>query len=717
MEPIRGIIFDMDGVLCLSEPFIAEAACRMFVETHRVQVTPRDFEPFVGTGEDRFLGGVAEQYGVSLVMPRDKTRTYEIYLQIIQGQLQPLPGVKQFITSCRRNKLKLAVATSADRVKLDGNLREIGLPAAKFDATVNGDEIERKKPAPDIFLLAAKRLGLKPAECLVIEDAPSGIAAAKAGGFRCLGLTTSFPAEKLRGDWVAADLENVPKELTKLFSQPAQPVAAANPPSPGLKILFVAAECAPYAKTGGLGDVVAGLAKALRRLGHDARVVLPLYGSIDRAKHGVKPAGTACVHMGNREEQWIGVQQAMMDEEVPVWFVDCERYFGRAGIYGYDDDAFRFALLSKAALQVSKDQQFYPDVVHGHDWHTALTSVFLKTWDRVLSPLSNTASVLTIHNIGYQGVVHSSLYGYLGLGPEHLTPDRFEDHGRLNLLKAGLYFSDAITTVSPTHAQEILTPSGGMGLAPFVATRRNDFFGILNGCDYEHWNPTTDLHIPARYTAADLSGKAVCKAALQQRMGLALQPAVPLFGVVSRFAQQKGFDLLARALPRALDTMDLQCVVLGAGDAGTESFFRSLTTAYPGRVGSYIGYHNDLSHLIEAGSDFFLMPSLYEPCGLNQMYSLKYGTLPIVRATGGLQDSVTNYEEATGAGTGFKFTAATAQALSDTIGWAVSTWYDRPRHIEQLRRTAMNQDFSWKGSAQKYVEVYQHAITRRRTVI
>jgi starch synthase len=490
-------------------------------------------------------------------------------------------------------------------------------------------------------------------------------------------------------------------------------------PAP-LRVLFVAAECVPYAKTGGLGDVVAGLAKALRQLGHDARIVIPLYQQIDRVKHHIAPAGTACVHMGAGVEHWIGVQETLLDNEVPVWFVDFDAYFGRPGIYDgptgqYLDNPYRFGLLCKAAMQLCKDRQFIPHVMHVHDWHTAITPVLLKTWDRFLSPLSATASVLTIHNIGYQGVYPPDVLPYLGLGPEHFTPDKLEDHGKINFLKAGIVFADALTTVSPTHAQEILTPEGGMGLAPFLNNRRADFVGILNGVDYAHWDPATDRHLPARYTAADLAGKAVCKAALQRQMGLDVNPRVPVFGSVSRFAPQKGFNLLRDALPRALDTMVMQFVVLGNGDPALDDFFRGLAASYPGRVGVHLGFHVELSHLIEAGSDFFLMPSLYEPCGLNQIYSLKYGSLPIVRATGGLDDTVQNYDERTGAGTGFKFIQPTAQALYDTIGWAVSTWYDRPHHIAQLRQQAMAQDFSWPKSAEKYLEVYRHAQHNRQT--
>jgi starch synthase len=353
-------------------------------------------------------------------------------------------------------------------------------------------------------------------------------------------------------------------------------------------------------------------------------------------------------------------------------------------------------------------------VIHVHDWPTAVAAALLKTWDRILSPLSNTASVLTIHNIGYQGVYHASAMNYLGIGWEHFTSEKFEDHGRINLLKAGVHFADAITTVSPTHAKEILTPAGGMGLAPYLNHRAADFSGILNGCDYEHWNPATDPLIPARYNRHELTGKAVCKTALQERFGLELNARTPLFGIVSRFAPQKGFSLLMDALPRVLNTMFAQVAVLGSGDPRTEEFFNWLARNYPGRIGVYIGFNVELSHLIEAGSDFFLMPSRYEPCGLNQMYSLKYGTLPIVRATGGLDDTVENYDQHTGNGTGFKFWADTSQALYNTIGWANATWYDRPEHIAKLRQNAMAQDFSWEQSAARYIEVYRHAIARRR---
>jgi starch synthase len=500
---------------------------------------------------------------------------------------------------------------------------------------------------------------------------------------------------------------------------PALSSLPSSTPRP-LKILFVASECAPLVKSGGLGDVVGALPKSLRALGHDARVVLPLYSSIDRGKFGIRPARTAstcCVHMGAGEEQWVGISETMLDG-VPISLIDCDKFFARPGLYGdpgggeYLDNAYRFGLLSKAALQICKDRAWFPDVVHAHDWMSAPACAFLKTWDRFLSPLSRTASLLTIHNIGYQGVYSPDVMRYYGMGPEYFSPRVFEAHGQVNLLKGGIHFADAINTVSPTHAREILSPSGGIGLAPYLSDRSRDVFGVLNGADYSEWSPETDTLIPAPYSAANLEGKARCKAALQKRLGLEVRPDIPVVGIVSRFAAQKGFDLIMEALPRALGEMIFQVAVLGTGDRYTEEFFGWLFRTFPGARGQ-IGFSNELAHWIEAGSDFFLMPSLYEPCGLNQIYSLRYGTLPIVRATGGLEDTVHNYDEASASGTGFKFANADASSLYYTLGWAVSTWFDRPHHYRMLQQNAMAQHFGWDDSAPKYVEIYRHAMQNR----
>ena len=504
-----------------------------------------------------------------------------------------------------------------------------------------------------------------------------------------------------------------PSAAPETTASPATPAFVSSAPAPNPKrILFIASECTPLAQTGGLGDMVSGLSKALKKRGHDVRVVMPLYQSIDRHKHGVKYARSCCVHFGRGEEIWVGIFEAMLGD-VPVWFIDYGRYFDRPYIYDDQEDSFRFGVLSKAALQVCKDTAWIPHVAHVHDWMTSMSAVFLKTWDRVLSPLSHTASVLTIHNIGYQGKFSPAVLPFYGLGGDYMAPDRFEDFGMINLLKAGIQYADAVTTVSPTYANEIRGPVGGMGLAPYLNNRSEHVFGILNGVDSEVWNPATDKYLPARFSADSLAGKAECKRALQERFGLTVDPAVPIFGIVSRFAPQKGFDLIRGALPQAMRDMVIQVVVLGTGDPFTENFFRWLHGAYPKGTNAHIGFDSGLSHLIEAGSDFFIMPSLYEPCGLNQMYSSLYGALPIVRATGGLDDTVENYDEANVSGTGFKFWEISGRALFYTIGWAVSTWYDRQHHYLAMQQNGMRRDFTWGLSAQQYEKVYDHAVAHR----
>jgi starch synthase len=477
------------------------------------------------------------------------------------------------------------------------------------------------------------------------------------------------------------------------------------------RVLFIASECTPLAQTGGLGDVVAGLSKALLARGHDVRIIMPLYASIDRAKYGIKFERSCCLHFGHGEEIWVGIHEGLLDDEVPVWYVDYERYFGRPWLYdGSDEDGFRFGVLSKAGMQICKDTGFIPHVMHLHDWMSAPVAVFLKTWDRILSPLSSTGSVLTLHNIGYQGKFNRSVLDFYGLGPEFMTPDRFEDFGAVNLLKAGIQYADMITTVSPTYAREIREPVGGMGMGLYLNDRVDRVVGILNGVDTELWDPRIDKYLLARYSADDMAGKAACKRALQERLGLEVNPKIPIFGMISRFAPQKGFDLVRGALPQAMRDMVMQVVALGAGDPVTENFFRWLQGAFPGRAHATIGFSPELAHLIEAGSDFFVMPSYYEPCGLNQMYSSLYGALPIVRATGGLDDTVENYNEAAGTGTGFKFWDPTDRALFFTIGWAVSTWFDRPQHYADLQQAGMRKDFSWTSSARQYETVYERAI-------
>jgi starch synthase len=489
-----------------------------------------------------------------------------------------------------------------------------------------------------------------------------------------------------------------------------------------LRIAMVASESVPFAKSGGLADVIGALPAALQRLGHEVIVIIPKYRSIDAERFGLERFFDSMgVWMGTTQE-WCAVDRATSPAGVPVFFIESAKYFDRYGLYhdadfdDYLDNPRRFGFFTRAALQLCRDMRFYPDVVHAHDWQTALAPAYLKIWHWDDPVLGAAASVLTIHNIGYQGVYPASHYDYLGLQWSNFTSDKFEDHGRINFLKGGIHYADLVNTVSPTYAQETRTPEFAHGLAPYLNDKGDDYMGILNGVDYEEWNPEVDRLIPARYSHEALGGKAECKAALQKRFLLDVDPDVPLIGVVSRLVDQKGLDLLAGAIEGIVGDMRVQFAILGSGDKGLEAYLGGLPARYPGRIGSYIGYSNELAHWIEAGSDFFIMPSRYEPCGLNQIYSLRYGTLPIVRATGGLADTVEQYDETTGRGTGFKFWEPSASAVYYTVGWAVSTYYDRPEDTQRMVQRAMTRRFSWKDSAENYVFAYTKAIANKRAL-
>ncbi|MCB0047516.1 MAG: glycogen synthase GlgA [Caldilineaceae bacterium] len=481
---------------------------------------------------------------------------------------------------------------------------------------------------------------------------------------------------------------------------------------------MITSECVPYAKTGGLADVVGSLPQALQALGHEVIVVMPKYSSIDAEKFDLQRRFDSMgVWMGNFLE-WCAVDEAN-NEGVATYFIEADKYFRRDGLYhdanynDFGDNPARFGFLTRAGLQLMRDLDFAPDIVHVHDWQTALAPAYLKTWHWDDPVLGGAASVLTIHNIAYQGKYDAGVYPYLGLGWQNFHADTFEDFGAINFLKGGIAYADALNTVSPTYADETRTPALGYGLAPYLNDRGRDYSGIVNGVDYSEWNPATDSLIPANYDAFYLSGKTKCKRALQERFGLDISREIPIVGVVSRMVDQKGLDVLAAAIEGIVRDMAVQFVVLGSGDKGLEAFYGRLPLAYPGRIGSYIGYSNELAHWIEAGSDFFIMPSRYEPCGLNQIYSLKYGTLPIVRATGGLEDTVEQYDEATGDGTGFKFYDLNPGSIYSTVGWAVSTFYDRPAHMKRMIQHAMAQDYSWEKSARQYLQLYEQAMDNK----
>lgn len=485
---------------------------------------------------------------------------------------------------------------------------------------------------------------------------------------------------------------------------------------------MISSEAVPFAKSGGLGDAVTALAASLSRLGHDVRLLMPRYYFIPREKL-TSLEGPVGVPVGD-DEHWTRIFSSFLpNSNVPVYFLDFEAYFGRMGVYGsscqneYQDNPERFALLSRAAFQLCRKLGWVPDIMHAHDWPTSLVPAYLSTIEKG-GEFGGTASVLTIHNLGYQGVYPKEHFPFFGLDWMFFHGAGFEFHDAINLLKAGICTADCLTTVSPTYAREIQTPSYGFGMDGLLRHRSRDLVGILNGVDYKVWNPEVDRHLPAGYSVADMEGKAVCKRVLQEKFGLPADEKAPVIGMVARLTEQKGIgEMFGRgqgAIPSVCTAMDAQFAIVGSGEAWCEEELKALSATYPA-FKAKIGYDDTLAHLVEAGSDFFLMPSRYEPCGLNQMYSLRYGTLPIVHRTGGLADTVENYLQETGDGTGFMFDDLTPRALFNTIGWAVWAWYNRREHIEMMRMKAMTREFSWEKSASEYTALYGRALAMRRS--
>ncbi|MDR2953130.1 MAG: glycogen synthase [Treponema sp.] len=491
-----------------------------------------------------------------------------------------------------------------------------------------------------------------------------------------------------------------------------------------MKILMVTSEAVPFVKTGGLADMVSSLSASLAKLGHEVKIVLPRYYSVERGALQHLP-GALGVPMGGIEE-WCGVYTADLPgtarkNPVEVFFIDHEIYFGRDGIYGsyaetdFLDNPRRFSFFCKSVFQLCRMIGWFPDIVHAHDWPAALAPVYLKFAERVpgsAGGFHKTASVLTVHNLGYQGIYGKDNYSYFGLGWDVFYRAGFEDWNMLNMLKAGLYSADKLNTVSPNYAEETKVQAHGFRLDGVLRYRSADYSGILNGIDSKVWNPAKDKYIPEPYSAKNMAGKAKAKEALQKEYGLPQNADVPVIGMVTRLTGQKGVgELFGPAYGSAWSIcrdMDIQMVLLGSGESWCEHEIMSLAS----RLSNFkakIGYSEKISHLIEAGSDFFLMPSLYEPCGLNQMYSLAYGTLPIVRRTGGLADTVENFNEDTGGGTGFMFDELNPSSIYNTAGWAVWAWYNRRADIEEMRLRGMKQNFSWEKSAEKYVELYKKA--------
>jgi starch synthase len=491
----------------------------------------------------------------------------------------------------------------------------------------------------------------------------------------------------------------------------AKPVRLAGR-TPRLRVLMVSAEASPWAKTGGLADVLAGLPDALDRLGHHSTVVLPRYRGVTLPDVQSTPAE---VRVGSRTHR-IQYHTAALSSKRRVVFVDSPSHFDREGYYNvgghdYGDNAERFALLSTAALDFAeRDAGGPPDIVHVHDWQAAFAPVALRAdpprWPR----LTGAGLVLTIHNLAYQGNFPPELVPAVGLPWSVYSVEGGEFWGRFSFLKAGVNACDLVTTVSPTYAAETLRPEFGCGLDGVLAARRDAYVGILNGIDTRAWDPASDEWLPARFDADHLHGKRECKRALLQRFGLPVGDdamARPAVGMVSRLVDQKGFDLVVAA-SRSLVMLDALWVVAGAGEERFERPLRQLAAEFPARVGVFIGFDERLAHLIEAGSDIFLMPSRFEPCGLNQMYSLRYGTVPVVRAVGGLDDTVCAYSPRAVRANGFKFSEATPEAIVRAMRQAIRVYHDRGAW-ERLMRQGMAEDHSWEASAREYVKVYKRA--------
>jgi starch synthase len=475
-----------------------------------------------------------------------------------------------------------------------------------------------------------------------------------------------------------------------------------------MRILFAASECVPFSKTGGLADVVGALPPALAALGHDVTVYLPRYKQtkLTDAKTVLKSVTIPF----DDSHRFCSVVDGGKHSGVQFYFIDYPPFFERDALYGtptgdYPDNAERFSLYSRAVLEAAKILGA-PDVFHCHDWQSALIPVLLRSVYAEDPVYRGVPSVFTIHNMGYQGLFPPDTLPLLMLSWDLFTIDKMEFYGKVNFLKGALSFADFITTVSKKYSQEIQTSEYGFGLEGVLRSRASTVTGILNGVDYNEWSPEKDKFTKAKYSPEDLSGKAACKQDLLAEFGVSsANPDLPVIGIVSRFAAQKGFDLIAQVADR-LAREELIIVALGAGDKEYEDLFRRLNKQFPQKIAVKVAYDNAIAHKVEAGADMFLMPSRYEPCGLNQIYSLKYGTVPVVRATGGLDDTIEPWDARTGKGTGFKFSEYSGEALLFTIHQALSAFKDKAGW-QKLMRNGMGKDFSWNNSAKEYVRVYE----------
>ncbi|WP_044478719.1 glycogen synthase GlgA [Paenibacillus antibioticophila] len=471
-----------------------------------------------------------------------------------------------------------------------------------------------------------------------------------------------------------------------------------------MKILFAAAEVVPFIKTGGLADVIGALPKALKQAGHDVRIVMPKYKDIPSIyQEQMRHLGSSEVAVGWRRV--YGGVETLEWEGIPVYFLDNESYFGRDGVYGYWDDGERFAFLNRAILDLLPIMDFWPDMIHCHDWHTAMVPLLLKEHFSWNQDYSRIRTVFTIHNLLYQGIFPYIVLGdLLGLPDKYFTSEGVEYNGNVSFMKAGLVYSDHVTTVSPTYAREICTAHYGYGLDGLLRSLGDRLSGIVNGIDVKLYNPATDAALPVRYQSS-LAKKRENKEALQRELGLPVKPEVPLVGMITRLVEPKGLDLITRIMDEWLHFDDVQFVVLGTGDKAYEDWFKEAAGRHPDKLSAQIRFSDQLSRRIYAGSDLFLMPSRFEPCGISQLLALRYGSIPVVRETGGLNDTVHPYNEASGEGDGFSFQNFNAHDLLYTLRRAVS-FYHQPDEWKRITANAFAGDYSWDSSAREYMEIY-----------
>lgn len=475
-----------------------------------------------------------------------------------------------------------------------------------------------------------------------------------------------------------------------------------------MNIIYVSSEVAPFARTGGLGDVAGSLPKSLQKLGHEVSIFMPLYRHVRRDGFKLSPTGEKpSVTINNKLVTGLVYKTHMPGTEIPVYFIENKDYYDRDELYvdpsageGYADNCERFTFFSRAVLETVRSMGIRPDVVHANDWQSAMVPTYLKSLYKDDDYFKGALTVLTIHNLAYQGLFPKEDLRVTGLGTGYYNWEQLEYDGKINLLKAGIVFSDIITTVSKKYAEEIQTEEFGAGLHRILKERGKDLYGIVNGIDYSVWNPEEDRLIPARYGPDNLEGKSRCKRHLQKKVGLA-EREVPLIGMISRLTVQKGIELIIECWGELMK-LDVEFILLGTGDKKYQEALKSLADKYPGKASINIGFDNQLSHEIEAGADMFLMPSKYEPCGLNQLYSLKYGTVPIVRNTGGLADTIST-------SVGFLFESYSSEEMLKAVRKAVETYDDRARWTELMRR-GMLQDWSWEKSARLYANLYQDAL-------